>query len=124
MSKSSLCLQSYGTVNTQQLIFGNKQSVTQGSSLTTTVALDAPVGNIVCYNSTLATGGSASFTFSNSYIQSGSILFTNVQGYTGASSDFKVKVISTGSNYATLNILNGVNTGPMNGVITVGYMVV
>ena len=124
MSKSSLCLQSYGTLNTNQLVLSGKQSVTQGTSLTTTVALDAPVGSIVCYNSTLATGGSASFTFANSYLNNGALLFTTIQGYTGGVDDFKVKVNTVQNGYATINILNGLNNGPMNGVVTLGFLVV
>lgn len=124
MSKSSMCMKSYGTLNAQQLIFAEKQSVTQQTSLSTTVALDAPVGSIVCHNSQLATGGNASFTFANSYIQPYSLIFNSVQSYTGGVDDFKVKITSVTQGSAVINVMNGLNYGPMNGVLTLGFMIV
>ncbi len=125
MSKSSLVTKNVGSIVTSSVKFVGKQSMTQGTSVSSTVTLDSPVGSIITFNNTLGTSASTAFTFANSYIQPGSLLFTTVQNYTGGTNgNHKVSVNAVGSSYATINVSNTSTTSAMNGALTIGYMVV
>jgi len=61
----------------------NKGTVTQATSITTGVTLNAPVGVITTVVSTLASLGEATFTVTNSFAKAGSVILLSTE-YVGA----------------------------------------
>lgn len=62
------------------LIMSGKGTVTQGTSVTTNVTLNAPSGVITSFNGTFVTANLYSYTFTNSYITTSSVILVSIQG--------------------------------------------
>ena len=102
-----------------------KGTVTQDTSITTGVTLDAPAGAITTVSTTLAAGASAGgvFTLTNSYITSSSIILTNcLQGATGSSVNALVSNIGNGTCDILLTNVGGTTTGAAT--ITIHFLVI
>lgn len=102
-----------------------KGTVTQGTSITTGVTLDAPAGVITTVSTTLAAGASAggTFTLTNSYITTSSVILTNcLQGATGSSVNALVSNITNGSCDILLTNVGGTTTGAAT--ITIHFLVI
>jgi len=62
----------------------NRSSVSQGTSLTSGVTINSPAGFIFTHTTgTLATGGSASFTVTNTTVRVDSIILSNIVNHAG-----------------------------------------
>lgn len=102
-----------------------KGTVTQGTSITTGVTLDAPAGVITTVSTTLAAGASAGgvFTLTNSYITTSSVILANcLQGATGSSVNALVSNITNGSCDILLTNVGGTTTGAAT--ITIHFLVI
>ena len=62
------------------LTFTNKGTVTQATSVTTAVTLNAPVGIITSFSGTYVAGALYSYTFTNSFITTSSVILLSIQG--------------------------------------------
>lgn len=91
-----------------------KGTVTQATSITTGVSLDAPAGVITTVSTTINAGVSAGgvFTLTNSYITTSSVILTNCeQGASGSSLNALVSNITNGSCDILLTNVGGTTTG-------------
>jgi len=112
----------------KRLIVGNGvqygtlvNQVTQLTSNTTTVVLNTPYGFIHNFGANIPSHTSASFTFINTTINSGSIIHVSVNGFSGAGMPIvMVMSITTGS--CVVQISNGQNSNITNSV-TIAFSV-
>lgn len=94
-----------------------KGTVTQASSRSTAVTLNAPAGVITTDSTAIATGGNATFTVNNSYVKADSVILltlntTGLAAYsihlaveTVAAGSFAVRIFNaTGANLAAIRI--------------------
>jgi hypothetical protein len=94
-----------------------KGTVTQASSRSTAVTLNAPAGVITTDSTAIATGGNATFTVNNSYVKADSVILltlntTGLAAYpihlaveTVAAGSFAVRIFNaTGANLAAIKI--------------------
>ena len=124
MSKSSLVTKNLSIINTPQVFLTGKTSTQQTGSLTTAVSQDSASGFITTVNATLATQGSASFVFNNSYISPGCIFIANLQNYSGTGGSAKVSVNNVTQNQATITVSNSSTTSALGGGLQIGYHIV
>ena len=92
---------------------GTVGTVTQTPAITDSVTLNASKGVITTVSTTLTAGtSSTAFTFTNSYIKTGSVILTNcLQGTSGSSVNALVSSITNGSCSITLTNVGGTSTG-------------
>jgi hypothetical protein len=124
MSQSLHSIKEFGGINLGQIFFNNKGSVTQATNLSTAVTLNSFVGTINTVSTTLATAGSSSFACNNSNVTPNSIVFATLQKYSGSNGAPKINVSNITSGSFTVNVQNVHDTAALNGVLTVGFMVV
>ena len=99
----------------------NKGTVTQATSITTGVTLNAPVGVITTVSSTLASLGEATFTVTNSFATANSVILVSTE-YVGAGhGDAGVASRSNGSFQITVANQGSV---ALDSVIKIHYMII
>jgi len=124
MAQSLRLVKNFGTINTNKLNINEKGSVTQITNLGTAVTLNKPIGSIVTVSTTLAAAGSTSFTCNNTSVDDDSIVFCTLQKYTGSNGAPKVNITNVAPGSFTVNIQNVHDTNALNGILTIGFMVV
>lgn len=100
-------------------------TVTQLTSTATGVTLNSLAGIITCYTSTAATTVGATFTLTNSFITTTSIVYAVVTGYTGTLSTNgfpEVTSVIPAAGSAQITIVNS-GTNALSGVVTVSFIV-
>ena len=101
-----------------------KDTVTQLTSVTTGVTLNAASGVVTMFTATTAADASSSFTGTNSYVGVGSQLIVCVQDYSGTTG-LPTVIVDNISNAGTFVItLNNVGNAALNGIVKVGFMVI
>jgi hypothetical protein len=99
----------------------NKGTVTQLTSITTGVTLNAYSGVITTVSSTLASLGEATFTVTNSFVKPGAVILVSTE-YVGAGhGDAGVASISTGSFQITVANQGSV---ALDSVIKIHFMII
>lgn len=98
-----------------------KSTVTQGTSLTTGVALNGNAGSITTVSTALATRGSAKFTVSNPRVKADSIVVANVIGYTGTQGIPLAQITNVTDGNFQVNIRNLDDTDTLNGSLKIGF---
>ena len=124
MAQSLQSIKEFGGLNLGQIFFNNKGSVTQTSNITTAVTLNSFVGSINTVSTTLVVAGSSSFVCNNSHVTSNSIVFATLQKYTGINGAPKINVSNITDGSFTVNVQNVHDSAALDGVLTVGFMVV
>lgn len=101
-----------------------KYSVTQATSISTGVTITAGGGTIITVATTLAAGASASsFTVTNNFVKSTSLIFTScLQGASGSAVVANVSNITNGSFDITLTNAGGTTTG--SAAVTIQFLVI
>lgn len=122
MSQSFQTLKEFGAINVNQLTFQNKGAISQSTSITAGVLIDSPVGSIQTISTSLVTGGSLSFICSNSSVSSDTLVFANIQKYSGSQGAPKIHLTNVTIGSFTVNVQNVHDTLPLNGSLTIGYM--
>jgi hypothetical protein len=122
MSQSNQTLKEFGSLNVNQITFQNKGAIAQATSISTNVLIDAPVGSIQTVSTSLTTAGSTSFVCYNSSVSSNTLVFANLQKYSGSQGSPKVHLTNVTTGSFTINIQNVHDTQPLNGFLTIGYM--
>lgn len=101
-----------------------KGTVTQATSVTTGVTLNAASGVITMFSATTAAGASDSFVVTNSYVGSVSQILACVQDYSGTTG-LPVVIVDNLNDSGTFTVtLQNVGNAALNGVVKVGFMVV
>ena len=99
----------------------NKGTVTQLTSITTGVTLNAPSGVITTVVSTLASLAEATFTVTNSVVKPGSVIHLSTEYIGGGHADAGVSTIGTG----TFNItVANQGSAALDAVIKIHYMII
>ena len=113
-------------LNTEQISI-EKSNVTQLTAITSGVTCSGNAGVISTVNTTLAAGGSASFTVTNPRASPSSLILANIVGYTGSNGFPAVRVTSVTSGSYSLsltNIFDAATSGSaLNGVVKIGYAI-
>jgi hypothetical protein len=126
-SKSAKLAYHFGTVTTDSVTTDNlyldKGSVTQASSITTSVTLPKPVGLVRTVNSTLVTGGSVNFTGSHLSINTDSIIFASIGAYSGDAGHPSVRISSQTQGSCVFTLQNSHKDSALNGVVTIAYQI-
>lgn len=98
-------------------------TVTQATSKSTAVTLDKPCGLITMNNAALAAGGTALFTFSNSLIGAGDVLFLQLDS-TGIASTADYNVWSSGGAGAAVVALKNISAGSLSEAVRLRFVVI
>lgn len=92
---------------TKGLVHTNSGTVTQGTSATTAVELDATSGVITTFAATLATNTEVQFTFTNSTIQADSVVLVSMNDMnTDANSHLLVTTNTIAAGSCIINLFN------------------
>lgn len=102
-----------------------KSIVTQLTSTTTSVTLNASAGTIICFPSTLNNRDIESFTLLNTNISSTSIIIMTIVNYTGSADRSIITAytqdIIDGS--CTVTVGNGTEFDDLDGTVTINFMI-
>lgn len=99
-----------------------KGTVTQQTSITTGVTVNAPVGVITTVSTTVAAGSNASFTVTNSFCKSTSVIQLTVDDSATAGLA-KLNVQSVGNGSFVINITNVHAANAFNNVIKIHFAI-
>jgi hypothetical protein len=102
-------------------VFMSKDTVTQLTSITTGVTLNKNSGFVSTVSSTLAANLFTTFTVTNSFVQSGSIVQCNIVNYTGTTGLPSVRVNAIANGSFDIVLSNNHSTAVLNGVVKVAF---
>ena len=102
-------------------IYDANQSVTQATSITTAVTLNALVGSVTTVSSTLAGAGTTAFTVNNTTVKSTSKVFVSLV-YSGAGIPV-VTVQSVANGSFVVEINNAAAATALNAVLTINFII-
>lgn len=122
-SWSSKLHYNFGSVSANRFNVLDKGSVTQGTSITTSVQLPAPVGVIRTVNTNLGALTSTYFKAEHSSIVSDSIIFTSIGSYGGNNLPY-VSVVSFSTGSCTLGLSNISTAGSLSAPVTIAYNII
>lgn len=97
-------------------------SITQLTSITTGVTLNAQAGTIVTVSTTLGANASATFTVTNSKIAAGNLIFLTRQGYTGSTGTVNLSASNIVNGAFDIIVKNSHYATALNGIITIAFM--
>lgn len=120
----------FGEVSAQNITTSglqvSKATVSQSGAITSGCTINSPAGVITTVNTTLATGGSARFTVSNSGVRPSSVVLANVINYSGGATQgnvhSRINGVTQGSFSVVLTNTDAVNA--LNGTVKLGYLVI
>lgn len=104
----------------------NKGYVTQITSITTAVTLNAACGVITTFAASAAANATQAFTVNNSYVTTGSTVLVSVLSYAGTFSTNGIPVVNVDTVAAgsfQINISNAHGTNALNGALGIGFIV-
>lgn len=101
----------------------NKGTVTQGTSITTGVTLNAVAGTITTVSSTLAADTTATFTVTNSEVTASSIILASLSYPTTATGEPVIDRIVPASGSFTITIRNVSAAAALNDVMAISFVV-
>jgi hypothetical protein len=119
---SHLVTKSFGSLSAGQIALG-KSSVTQLTSITTGVTLNASAGVITTVSSTLAADTSATFTITNSNVQASSLVLANVVNYSGTQGAPVLRVQNVTGGAFSVVLRNVDDTDALNGIMKIAFIV-
>jgi hypothetical protein len=102
-----------------------KGTVTQATSTTTGVTVNAAAGVITMVTSTLAANATEAFIVTNSSCSASSVVLVNSLLYTGTDSTavMTVNVVDIAEGVFSVQVGNG-SAAPLDGVLSVGFLIV
>lgn len=102
----------------------NKNSVTQSSSISDGVTVNAGGGIITTVVATTVAQGQDRFTVTNNSVSTVSVVLANIQGYASGSTGLPVvHVDNIGSNTFDIVITNASTSAPLNALLKIGFAV-
>jgi hypothetical protein len=102
--------------------FTDRGTVTQATSITTAVTLNAPAGVITTVSTTVAAGSNASFTVNNNFSKADSVILLTVDdSATAGLAKVNVQTVANGS--FVINITNIHSANAFNEVIKVHFQI-
>lgn len=113
-------------LNPATFVLSSRNPITQDTSTSTAVVLDASSGVITCFTSTLAAVTSVQFTLTNAYITSSSVVLVSILNYSGtyATNGFPVvSVQSVGTGSCVICVSNVHAANALSGVLKIGFQV-
>lgn len=124
MSQSKKTLSEFGKIVTDGLSIA-KKTVTQATSVTTDVSIDATAGVITTFASTLAAGGTEVFSVLNNKVDANSVIIVNIVNYTGATG-VPVVEIDGGAGSGTFDVVvrNIDGASALDGSVAVSFLIV
>ena len=121
MSQSSFTNQNLGRLTVGEFITLPTSSVTQSTSITTSVNLETQCGKINTFSATTATNSTSVFTANHSEVNANSIVLANIIGYSGAGiPSVHVTNITQGSFSVVLK--NNSDASALNSSVKIGYL--
>ena len=128
MSKSGLSNKEFGVVtsglvNTNQIAYSNKGSVTQAGSLTSGVTLNSPVGAIRTVSTTLGTAGNSMFTCANSVVTASKYVMANIIDYSGSTGVPSIIVDNITKGSFAINVRNSHPIQSLNGSLAIAFQI-
>lgn len=107
-----------------QLALMGSGTVTQATSITTGVTVNASCGTIVTVSQTIAAAAEASFTVTNSFVEANDVVIVNVKSTSSAGGPFiaYVSAVAAGSFQITLTNPHAANAG--DNTITLSFAVI
>ena len=100
-------------------VFG---TVTQGTSKSTTVVVNAKAGVITTHNAALASSTAVQFTMTNSAISATDVVVAN-QGSGGTAGSYQTHVVSVGDGTAVVRLSN-TSGGSLSQAVTINFAVI
>jgi len=119
MSKKNI-KQELGFIECQRLSI-DKGSITQGTSITTGVTLNKPAGIITTVSTTLATRGNTSFTVTNNYVSSDTLVLASILNYSGSNGQPTVRANTVTDGSFNITLSNADDISALNGAVKIGY---
>lgn len=119
--------QTFTGVNTFDNLIVSKSNVTQATSITTGVTVNAHAGIITTVSSTLAAEATAEFTVTNSKVLAGSAVLVSIVDYSGTYGTNGIPVVSVDSIAAgsfKIDLSNVHGTNALAGVVKISFLVV
>ena len=97
-------------------------TVTQGTSKTTTVVVNAKAGVVTMHNASLSSGTSVNFTMTNSAISATDVVMANC-GVGGTAGSYQLNILSVGAGTAVLRVSN-ITGGALAEALTINFVVI
>jgi hypothetical protein len=97
-------------------------TVTQGTSKSTTVVVNAKAGVVTMHNASLASGTSVNFTMTNSAVGATDVVFANC-GVGGTAGAYQLNVLSAGVGTAIFRVSN-ITGGALAEALTINFAVI
>jgi hypothetical protein len=97
-------------------------AVTQGTSKTTPVTLNAKAGVITMHNASLASNTAVQFTLTNSAISGTDVVSVN-QGTGGTAGSYQAHCVSVGAGTAIFRVVN-TSAGSLSEAVTINFVVI
>ena len=97
-------------------------TVTQGTSKSTTVVVNAKAGVITTHNAALASSTAVQFTMTNSAISATDVVVAN-QGSGGTAGSYQTHVVSVGDGTAVVRLSN-TSGGSLSQAVTINFAVI
>ena len=97
-------------------------TVTQLTSKTTGVTVNAKAGVVTMHNASLASGTSVNFTMTNSAISATDVVFANC-GVGGTAGSYQVNILSAGAGTAIFRVSN-ITGGALAEALTINFVVI
>jgi len=97
-------------------------TVTQGTSKSTTVVVNAKAGVVTMHNAALAASTAIQFTMTNSAISGTDVVMTN-QGTGGTAGSYSAHCVSVGAGTAIFRIVN-TSAGSLGEAVTLNFVVI
>ena len=100
----------------------NYGTVTQGTSKSTTVVVNAKAGVVTMHNASLASSTSVNFTMTNSAISATDVVMANC-GVGGTAGAYQLNVLSVGVGTAIFRVSN-ITGGGLSEALTINFAVI
>ena len=97
-------------------------TVTQGTSKSTTVVVNAKAGVVTMHNAALASNTAIQFTMTNSAISATDVVVTN-QGTGGTAGSYQAHCVDTGAGTAIFRVVN-TSGGSLGEAVTLNFVVI
>ena len=97
-------------------------TVTQGTSKTTAVTLNAKCGVITTHGAALAASTAVQFTLTNSAISATDVVIAN-QGSGGTAGSYQTHVVSVGAGTSVVRLSN-ISAGSLSEAVTINFAVI
>lgn len=97
-------------------------TVTQGTSKSTTVVVNAKAGVVTMHNAALAASAAVQFTMTNSAISGTDVVVTN-QGTGGTAGSYQAHCVDTGAGSAIFRVVN-TSAGSLSEAVTLNFVVI